>query len=88
MDNFECLFKEWFVVYELLVCDFFESYSYIDLIDIFDYFKCFGINVIELMLVNEFEGNISWGYNLFFYMVLDKYYGLIYEFKCFVDVCY
>ena len=34
-----------------------------------------GINAIELMPVNEFDGNISWGYNPAFYFAPDKYYG-------------
>ncbi|MCB0637284.1 MAG: T9SS type A sorting domain-containing protein, partial [Lewinella sp.] len=47
-----------------------------------------GVNAIELMPVNEFEGNISWGYNPNFHMALDKYYGPINDMKRFVDECH
>ena len=43
--------------------DFLESQSYNDLIDSLDYLDNLGVNAIELMPVNEFEGNNSWGYN-------------------------
>jgi len=37
------------------------------------------------MPINEFEGNISWGYNPSFHYALDKYYGTSEAFKTFVD---
>ena len=80
--------QERLVVYELLVRDFLESHSYTDLIDTLDYLEYLGVNAIELMPVNEFEGNISWGYNPSYHMALDKYYGPIYEFKRLVDECH
>lgn len=80
--------KEDLVIYELLVRDLLDSHSYTDLIDTLPYLSRMGINAIELMPVNEFEGNISWGYNPSFHMALDKYYGTISDFKRFVDVCH
>jgi len=44
-----------------------------------------GINAIELMPVNEFDGNSSWGYNPGFHMALDKAYGTEHAFKRFID---
>ena len=38
------------------------------------YFKRLGINAIEIMPFNEFEGKESWGYNLDFYFAPDKYF--------------
>lgn len=73
------------VIYELLIRDFIEDHSYSTLIDTLDYLENLGINAIELMPVNEFEGNISWGYNPSFHMALDKYYGPPNEFKRFID---
>ncbi|NBC06992.1 MAG: T9SS type A sorting domain-containing protein [Bacteroidetes bacterium] len=87
-ENYERPPQERLVVYELLVRDFLESHSYTDLIDTLDYLEYLGINAIELMPVNEFEGNISWGYNPSYHMALDKYYGPIYEFKRLVDECH
>jgi 1,4-alpha-glucan branching enzyme len=47
-----------------------------------------GINAIELMPINEFEGNESWGYNPSFYFAPDKYYGAKNDLKRFVDECH
>jgi hypothetical protein len=76
------------VVYELLVRDFIEDHSFKTLTDTLDYLEKLGVNAIELMPVNEFEGNISWGYNPSFHMALDKYYGSPEDFKAFVDACH
>ena len=73
------------VVYELLMRDFLASHHYRDLIDTLDYLQRLGVNAVELMPVNEFEGNDSWGYNPSFHMALDKYYGDPVTFKRFVD---
>ena len=75
-------------VYELLVRDFIGRHDYETLIDTLDYLQDLGVNAIELMPVNEFEGNISWGYNPSYHMALDKYYGTINEFKRFIDTCH
>lgn len=73
------------VIYELLLRDFIADHSYSTLIDKLDYLENLGINAIELLPVNEFEGNESWGYNPSFHFALDKYYGTPNEFKRFVD---
>ena len=62
------------VIYELLR-DFLSKHSYQTLIDTLDYLDRLGVTAIELMPVNEFEGNLSWGYNPAFHIALDKYYG-------------
>ncbi len=77
--------KEELVIYELLVRDFLADHSYATLIDTLDYLERLGINAIELMPVNEFDGNESWGYNPSFHLALDKYYGSPTIFKQFVD---
>ncbi len=75
-------------IYELLVRDFLGNHSYKSLTDTLDYLVRLGITAIELMPVNEFEGNISWGYNPSFHMALDKYYGSPEDLKAFVDACH
>lgn len=75
-------------VYELLIRDFIARHDYTTLIDTLDYLSDLGVTAIELMPVNEFEGNISWGYNPAYHMALDKYYGPINEFKRFIDSCH
>ncbi|TRO65209.1 alpha-amylase family glycosyl hydrolase [Christiangramia sabulilitoris] len=67
--------KEDLVIYELLLRDFDEDHSYQALIARLDYLETLGVNAIELMPVNEFDGNESWGYNPSFHMATDKYYG-------------
>lgn len=81
------------VVYELLVRDFLNPsitnpHSYKALTDSLDYLVKLGINAVELMPVNEFEGNDSWGYNSNFMFALDKYYGTSNDYKAFIDACH
>jgi glycosidase len=76
------------VVYECLVRDFDQTHSYTGVIDHLDYLKELGVNVLELMPVNEFEGNSSWGYNPSFYFAPDKYYGPKNDLKRLVDECH
>ncbi|MFT3682695.1 MAG: alpha-amylase family glycosyl hydrolase [Ferruginibacter sp.] len=76
------------VIYELLIRDFGAAKNYQMLIDTIGYLKNLGINAIELMPVNEFSGNESWGYNPIFYLALDKAYGTKNKFKEFIDLCH
>ncbi|HSG68756.1 MAG TPA: alpha-amylase family glycosyl hydrolase, partial [Bacteroidales bacterium] len=76
------------VIYELLVRDFTEAHSYAAIIDTLDYLARLGINAIEFMPVNEFEGNNSWGYNPSFYFAPDKYYGPKDKLKQLIDECH
>ncbi len=86
--NFTKPDKRNLITYELLVRDFGDLHNYQMLIDTISYFKRLGINAIELMPVNEFSGNDSWGYNPTFYCALDKYYGAKNKFKEFIDLCH
>ena len=83
--SFEKPAKEDLVIYELLLRDFDEDHSYQALIDRLDYLENLGINAIELMPVNEFDGNESWGYNPSFHMATDKYYGSPEMLKMLID---
>jgi pullulanase/glycogen debranching enzyme len=76
------------VVYELLVRDFVATHSYQTLTDTLNYIANLGVNAIELLPVNEFEGNDSWGYNSNFMFALDKYYGTKNAYKAFIDACH
>ncbi len=76
------------IIYELLVRDFIAEHDYQTLIDTLSYFEKMGITAIELMPVNEFEGNNSWGYNPSFYFAPDKYYGPANDLKLFIDECH
>ena len=76
------------VIYEILMRDFLNDHSYASLLDTLDYLQTLGVNAIELMPVNEFEGNQSWGYNPSFHMALDKYYGTRDQFKAVIDAAH
>ncbi|MEO8569669.1 MAG: alpha-amylase family glycosyl hydrolase [Ginsengibacter sp.] len=76
------------VIYELLIRDFTTEHNYASTLQKMDYLKTLGINAIELMPVNEFEGNSSWGYNPSFYFAPDKYYGTKTDLQNFIDQCH
>lgn len=76
------------VIYELHLRDFLGSHSYRDLADTLSYLKRLGVNAIELMPINEFEGNDSWGYNPSFYFATDKYYGTATDLKRFIELAH
>ena len=73
------------VIYELLIRDFDSRHSFDAVVDRLDYLEDLGVNAIELMPINEFDGNESWGYNPAFHMALDKYYGTKNAFKRLID---
>ena len=76
------------VIYEILVRDFTEKHSFEAIMDTLGYLQRLGINAIELMPVNEFEGNKGWGYNPSFYFAPDKYYGPKDDLKKLIDECH
>lgn len=86
--NFTRPDKNNLVVYELLIRDFATDHNYASTIQKLDYLTTLGINAIELMPVNEFEGNLSWGYNPSFYFAPDKYYGTKTALQNFIDECH
>lgn len=88
VNNFARPDKKGLVVYELLVRDFIAAHDFKTLRDTISYFKRLGVNAIELMPINEFEGNLSWGYNSSFYFAVDKYYGPRNTLKAFIDECH
>ncbi|MBK7095999.1 MAG: T9SS type A sorting domain-containing protein [Saprospiraceae bacterium] len=84
-DNYQRPEKEKLIIYELLLRDFLKDHSYRSLTDTLEYLNRLGINTIQLMPVNEFEGNIGWGYNPSYHYALDKFYGTPEAFKTLVD---
>ncbi|RWY50076.1 alpha-amylase family glycosyl hydrolase [Mucilaginibacter gilvus] len=80
--------KNKLVIYELHMRDFVATHSYKTLTDTLNYLSNLGVNAIELMPVNEFEGNSSWGYNPSFYFAVDKYYGTKNDLKALIDECH
>lgn len=88
VNNFTKPDKRNLVIYELLVRDFVAAHDWKTVTDSLNYLKTLGVNAIEIMPFNEFEGNISWGYNPDFYFAPDKYYGTKNSLKTFIDSCH
>jgi glycosidase len=86
--TFQAPAKEDLIIYEVLLRDFDTAHSFDALKSRLDYLVELGINAIELMPVNEFDGNESWGYNPSFHMALDKYYGTRTALKQLVDAAH
>ncbi len=86
--NFSRPDKRNLVIYELWIGNFTAAQNYQALKDTLTYLKRLGVNAIELMPVNEFEGNTSWGYNPNFYFAPDKYYGTENALRQFIDACH
>jgi glycosidase len=80
--------KRGLIIYELLLRDFLAAHDWKTLRDTLNYFRRMGINAIEIMPFNEFEGNTSWGYNPDFFLAPDKYYGTKNSLKEFIDSCH
>ena len=87
-ENYEKPKKEELIIYEVLIRDFDEGKSFKSLYDRLDYIEGLGVNAIELMPINEFDGNESWGYNPSFHMAIDKAYGSPEELKKLVNACH
>lgn len=80
--------KSKLVIYELLIRDFTANHDIKTVTDTLAYLKKLGVNAIELMPFNEFDGNDSWGYNPCFYFAPDKAYGTPDDYKAFIDACH
>ena len=76
------------IIYELLLRDFTQSGDINGALEKLPYLKKLGINAIELMPIQEFDGNDSWGYNPCFYFAMDKAYGTKNDIKKFIDACH
>ena len=87
-DDFRITDKNDLVIYELLFRDFSESGDISGAMEHLDYLENLGINAIELMPVQEFDGNDSWGYAPNSYFALDKAYGTRDMYKQFIDECH
>lgn len=86
--NFQVNNTDNMVIYEILIRDFTEKGSIKAVQEKIKYLKDLGVNAIELMPFNEFEGNNSWGYNPSFYFAADKAYGTSNDYKAFIDACH
>ncbi|MEZ4867657.1 MAG: alpha-amylase family glycosyl hydrolase [Caldilineaceae bacterium] len=84
------------IIYELCVRDFAGYWettkphlgNFRDLLTYVDYLAELGINAVELMPIQAFPGDSSWGYNPVFYFALANAYGAPEDCKAFVDACH
>ncbi|MBI1344409.1 MAG: T9SS type A sorting domain-containing protein [Terrimonas sp.] len=88
VNNFSRPDKRNLMIYEMLMRDFTAAHDWKTMTDTLNYLKHLGINAVEVMPLNEFEGNSSWGYNPDFFLAPDKYYGPANDFKRFIDSCH
>lgn len=86
--DFQMPSAESLLIYELHLRDFTETGDLEGAMAKLPYLKALGINAIELMPVQEFDGNDSWGYNPCFFFALDKAYGTPRMYKKFIDACH
>ena len=93
--DFKGVDKDNLVIYELLFRDFtgtegkaLGNGTVRQAIEKIPYLVELGINAVELLPINEFDGNNSWGYNPNFYFAIDKAYGTAQDYKEFIDVCH
>lgn len=87
-DSFKIKNKNNLVIYELLLRDFTASGDISGAMGQLDYLENLGVTAIELMPIQEFDGNESWGYNPNHYFALDKAYGTREQYKEFIDECH
>ena len=76
------------VIYEMLFRDFTTSQNIAGAMAQLDYIENLGVTAVQLMPIQEFDGNLSWGYNPNHYFALDKYYGTREQYKEFIDECH
>ncbi len=93
VEDYDIEDKHDLVIYELLVRDFTPWVSNKEgniknAMAQLDYLQTLGVNAIELMPVQEFDGNDSWGYNPCAYFAMDKAYGTRNDYKAFIDACH
>lgn len=86
--NFKAPVADNLIIYELLLRDFTGQGNINGAIQQLDYLKDLGVNAVELMPVQEFDGNDSWGYNPCFYFAMDKAYGTDAMYRQFIDECH
>ena len=86
--NFSLKEPEKLVIYELLFRDFTATGDIHGAKAKLAYLKEMGVNAIELMPTQEFDGNDSWGYNPCYFFAMDKAYGTKEDYKDFINACH
>lgn len=87
--------NEELIIYEMHIADFTggdmdadKKGTYVDAIAKLDYLRDLGINAVELMPVNEYPGDYSWGYKVRHFFATESSYGSTADLKQFIDECH
>ena len=86
--DFKVKDKNDLVIYEMLFRDFTKTKDIAGAMQQLDYIENLGVNAVQLMPIQEFDGNLSWGYNPNHWFALDKAYGTREQYKEFIDECH
>lgn len=76
------------VIYELHVGDFSPEGTFEGVIERLDYLAGLGVDAIELMPINEFPGDRSWGYNPAYFFAVEGTYGTAEDLRRLVDAAH
>ena len=76
------------VIYELYVADFSPEGTFAGIIPRLDYLANLGVDAIELMPIQEFPGDRSWGYNSAYFFAPESAYGTVEDLKRLVDAAH
>ena len=86
--NFKVEDKNDLVIYEMHFRDFSKTQNIAGAMSQLDYIQNLGVTAVELMPIQEFDGNLSWGYDPNHWFALDKQYGTREQYKEFIDECH
>jgi malto-oligosyltrehalose trehalohydrolase len=73
------------VIYELHVGDFSPEGTFKGVTERLDYIRDLGVGAIELMPINDFPGDQSWGYNPAYFFAPESAYGTPNDLKELID---
>ena len=86
--DFKVQDKNDLVIYEMHFRDFSVTKDIAGAMAQLDYIENLGVTAVELMPIQEFDGNLSWGYDPNHWFALDKQYGTREQYKEFIDECH
>lgn len=76
------------VIYEVHVGDFSPEGTFAGVIGKLDHMANLGVDAIEIMPVQEFPGDRSWGYNPAYFFAVEGAYGSANDLKLLIDVAH
>lgn len=76
------------VIYEMLFGDWTKRADIAGAMERLDHLVELGVNAVQIMPIQEFDGVESWGYNPSHYFALDKAYGTRKQYKDFIEACH